>query len=644
MKVNHALIPAAGRGSRLDCAHTVKPLVRLGGIPLIGWNIIRLTELGINKFTVVTGYRGALLEDRLSRLFPQTNLQFIHNNQWREGLGLSVLKGARETGESFVLTMSDHLFEKAIFQKLLEDPQEPVKLAVDHKLHEIYDLDDATRVNTEAGKITEIDKGLAKYNAVDTGLFLADNKLVEALEKAEQETGKSVTLSDGINKLITSSGVGAVDIGAGQWIDIDVPGALVRGEKMVDPDEVPWEETELTVRGVKQKQTTQETSIYHSTLHPTFHFTTAEEQLTEVFFGEGILENIDPHLLIPEANKNSPHVLITDATVYELYGQELEARLTDAGLDVQVLVAEEGEAGKSMESYEELVGLIFDRGIDAGSYIINLGGGCVCNVGGFIASTLYRGIGLVHIPTTLMGQCDAAIGIKQGLNAGRGKNQIGSYYVPEKILVDPQVLQTMDAWLFPDGLSECLKHALGQDREFFEFFLDHEGAIDEPDFLAHAVSKNIELKIELMNTDPKEKREGLVLQYGHTVGHAIEYLSSYQLGHGQSISIGMMAAAEIGRELGIVEEEVVDKHRRLLTKYDLPVHIPEDLELEDIVEMIRFNKRYQSEEMRFVLCSRIGAIHEKEGQYQFPVKKETILPALKQLHKEGVSLSQLSKK
>ncbi len=644
MDVKNALIPAAGRGSRLDCPHTVKPLVRLGGIPLIGWNILRLSRLGIENFTIVTGYRAALLEDQLSQLFPDKNIKFVRNENWQEGLGLSVLQGHNNVESPFVLTMSDHLFEEQIFKTLLNDNQPAVKLAVDHKLHEIYDLNDATRVNVKEGKIKNIGKGLDHYNAVDTGLFLADEKLFSALEKQEKKRGKGLTLSDGIRQLAVKGKVGTVDIKEGSWIDIDVPGALVRAEKMVRPEEVPWNASESVVKNVRQKSPANRGQESNELIHPAFHFTTEQVELTEIFFKDNLLKNIDPDLLIPPENQDSPHVLLTDSTVYDLYGEALEKRLTDHGIDLQVLVAAEGEAGKSMDSYRELIGLIFDRGIDAGSYIINLGGGCVCNVGGFIASTLYRGIGLTHIPTTLMAQDDAAIGIKQGLNEARGKNHIGSYYIPERIIVDPKLLQTMDDWLFPDGLSECLKHALGQDREFFDFFQDYEGSIKDPEFLNKSVRKNIELKINLTNSDPKEKKEALVLQYGHTVGHAVEYLSSYQLGHGQSIAVGMVAAAEIALEAGIAGKEIVEKHRHLLRKYDLPLNIPEEISPEDIIKTIRYNKRYRADEMRFVLISEIGSIHSKDEQYQFSLKEEIVRPALERCQQEGEKLSSIIKK
>ncbi|MFU8802497.1 MAG: 3-dehydroquinate synthase, partial [Bradymonadaceae bacterium] len=297
--------------------------------------------------------------------------------------------------------------------------------------------------------------------------------------------------------------------------------------------------------------------------------------------------------------------------------------------DVRRIVMAEGEEAKTLSNYVHLVEHVLAEGIDERSVLVSLGGGAVCNVCGFIASTLYRGIGLVHIPTTLMAQCDAAISHKQGVNGKLGKNLVGSYYAPSTIAVDVEVLSTLEDWLIPDGLSEVIKHALGQDPEYLQFLLDFDGSMFDLDFLEHVVRKNIELKCALMATDAKEHREGMVLQYGHTIGHPIEYLSGYELNHGQSVAIGMMVSARIARLLGGCDDEMVELHRGILEKFDLPTSIPSYIQPADILAAMRYDKRYLTEGTRMALVDAPGHLWKIDDDYAIPVSeavtKEAIL-------------------
>lgn len=237
MDVKHALIPAAGRGERLDRA-VPKPLVSLASRPLIGWNLQMLSNLGVKYFTVVTGYKGdqieSFLEDRYSRL----NLNFIRNERWEEGQALSVLSGESHVESPFLLLMSDHLFHPGIFEMVIENFSEPFTLAVDFNWESIPDPEDAMLVKVKRERVKAMDKQLESFNAADTGLFVCDNRLFQVLCEALEEKGSGASLSDGMQKLIERDELKAGDIGDRRWLDVDTPALLKRARDWVESGEL----------------------------------------------------------------------------------------------------------------------------------------------------------------------------------------------------------------------------------------------------------------------------------------------------------------------------------------------------------------------------------------------------------------------
>jgi len=260
--------------------------------------------------------------------------------------------------------------------------------------------------------------------------------------------------------------------------------------------------------------------------------------------------------------------------------------------------------------------------------LISLGGGVPCNVCGFVASTMYRGLDLVHLPTSLMAQCDAAISHKQGINGARGKNMVGSYFPPRLIAVDVDVLHTLSSQLIADGLSEVIKHALGQDASYCDLLLEYDGKTDDVDFLETVVNRNIRLKCDLARDDPREEHQAMVLQYGHTVGHPLEHLSGYRLSHGQSVAIGMMVAARVSHLMGACRGELVDLHGRLLARFGLPFEVPFDIRASDVIDALKYNKKYLCEGTRMALLSDVGRLWAVDGEYAIPVSDDVICLAV----------------
>lgn len=615
-----ALIPAAGRGARLDRPNTPKPLVDVGGRPLILHVLDGLEQAGVQEAVVVLGFESKQIARELTN-HPDLSLKvtLVENPAWEHGLASSLLAAREHFDAPFLLAMADHFFDPALVERMAQvslGEELTLGMLVDRDTSRLYDLDAAVKVGLDGERVLDAGRDLDDFDAVDAGLFACRPALFDALEAVLGEA-QPADLTDAVAALAADGQVAARFVGERIWHDIDTPPALIRAEM----DHRKKRRVEA-VFSADIEQTDRQTHEYT--------FVTGKPIETDVFVQRGFVRRPNTIKLIPDESASSPIYVFTDTRVNELYGDDFVGGLSDMGYDVRRIVMAEGEESKTLANYTKLVEHVLGEGIDERSVLVSLGGGAVCNVCGFIASTLYRGIGLVHVPTTLMAQCDAAISHKQGVNGERGKNMVGAYYPPINIAVDVEVLATLEDWLIPDGLSEVVKHALGQDREYLDFLLDYDGAIDDPDFLEAVVRKNIELKCELMAVDPKELREGMVLQYGHTVGHPIEYLSGYDLNHGQSVGIGMMVAARVSRLLGGCDDDILELHRHVIQKYELPTRIPASIQVDDILAMMRFNKRYLTEGTRMALVDGPGTLWSVDDDYAIPVSDAVLREAIEQ--------------
>eukprot|EP00632_Arachnochrysis_sp_CCMP2950_P013940 CAMPEP_0185695952 /NCGR_PEP_ID=MMETSP1164-20130828/4831_1 /TAXON_ID=1104430 /ORGANISM="Chrysoreinhardia sp, Strain CCMP2950" /LENGTH=602 /DNA_ID=CAMNT_0028362823 /DNA_START=77 /DNA_END=1885 /DNA_ORIENTATION=+ len=367
----------------------------------------------------------------------------------------------------------------------------------------------------------------------------------------------------------------------------------------------------------------------------TYHFTTGAPVKTDVLVARGVVKAPEHAAfeIIPKTAASSPIFVFTDETVNGLYGERFVDGFRRLGYDVTKIVVPDGEDAKTLDVFAELADKVLSIGIDKHSILISLGGGAVANVCGFIASTLHRGIGLIHFPTTLLAQCDASISHKQAVNAPHGKNLVGSYYAPLKIVVDPDVLVTLDDWLLPDGFGEIVKHALCQDTDVLLKMLDdHDGDLLDLDFLERAVRRTIELKCEVIDVDPKEKREAVVLIYGHELAHAIETVSHRPgslccLSHGQAVAIGCVVSARVSVALGCCDSSVVQRTIDLCEKYHLPTTVPPDQSIDAIMRALRKTKVYTTEGCQFALLERVGRLFNVDGEYHLPVDDAIIREA-----------------
>ena len=260
----------------------------------------------------------------------------------------------------------------------------------------------------------------------------------------------------------------------------------------------------------------------------------------------------------------------------------------DPGVDHRVFTMPDGEEGKDLGTVEDLCRDWARWGLTRGDVVVAVGGGVVTDTAGFAAAVYHRGIPVVHVATTLLGQIDAAIGGKTGVNLPEGKNLVGAFWQPDAVLCDTEVLGTLPPREYRNGLGEMAKYA----------FL---GVADLPDLpLDEAVAACVRCKAEVVASDERESGRRAILNYGHTLGHALETAGRYDLRHGEAVAIGLVYAAELARRLGRIDSARVAEHRRVVAGYDLPMRLPEGSDPEQLVDLFARDKK-AVEGLTFVL-------------------------------------------
>lgn len=610
-----AIVLAAGKGERLDLYETPKPLAQIGHRPLIERTIRQLQEVGVEKFVIVLGYEADRVEHDLAfhhGLFP-TEPVFVRASDWHGDLFSSVKDAAANMAtsvgsESCFVVMSDLILGENPFRELgskLEEGDIAVLVGLEPEHANVSGA--SSLASVKDGSILEIGRQIKNPSGREVGAYALSFDALKML--ADLDASRS--FQSVLQEFADQGKLSAAEI-HGPWYDVNTPETFVRAE--------------LFLRSQKNENQTQRV-LTGKPLPESFSFINEQIIKTNITVERGIIDRLPEYDLLPESYLDSPHYLLTDKNVDALYGEHVLERLRTSGYNISKIVMDPGEAAKSFENYQRLAEEILAQGIEETSVIFTLGGGAVGNVAGFLASTLYRGIGLVHIPTTVMGQVDAAIGIKQGVNGSKGKNLVGSYYSPLAIIADPAFLDKLPERSIRDGLGECLKHGLAQSKAFFDYLMFYEGDITDLDFLETCVKWNIQLKVDVMKSDFSEEREGLVLQYGHEIGHAVEFLSGFKFYHGEAVVIGMRASAELAHLLGIADREVVEQHIALARRYGFEVDIPSSISTDAIIESLKFSKKARDGN-RFALVDKLGRLWSSHGEFAIPCDKKLIREAV----------------
>ncbi|GAF81037.1 unnamed protein product, partial [marine sediment metagenome] len=302
-------------------------------------------------------------------------------------------------------------------------------------------------------------------------------------------------------------------------------------------------------------------------------------------------------------------VIITDSTVKSLYGDTLRKSLVSDGFKVTILEVPEGEEQKSLETAGSLYHELSNVHAERTTPILALGGGVIGDLAGFVAATYMRGVPLIQVPTTLLAQVDSSIGGKVAVNHGQLKNKIGVFYQPRLVISDITTLRTLPKTEISDGLAEIIKYAVIVDKELFTYLernIDQIKSLDEK-LLEEVVSKSTKIKAEVIEKDERDFGLRNILNYGHTIGHAIESASDFKIGHGEAVAIGMLAAGRISNRLGMLDKNELIRLKGVIQRAGLPVKIL-SLEMEKIIQAIKHDKKILRGKVRFVLAKSIGNV------------------------------------
>jgi 3-dehydroquinate synthase len=321
----------------------------------------------------------------------------------------------------------------------------------------------------------------------------------------------------------------------------------------------------------------------------------------------GALATVGPRL--SELKVGSRAALVSDAAVARLYGKTVMASLESAGFTVATIEVPEGEGAKTLPIAERCWNKLLEAGLDRTSTVLALGGGAVGDVAGFAAATYMRGINFVQLPTTVLAQVDASIGGKTAIDHPLGKNMIGAFHQPRLVVVDPAVARTLPEREFRSGLAEIVKHGIVLDAEYFvELERDAQPLLTRDlAVLERIIGGSCRLKASVVERDEREAELRHVLNYGHTIGHALEATTGYaRFTHGEAVSLGIVAEARLACRLGIASDQTLARQERLLQALGLPVRAAA-IDVEPVVGAMARDKKAKDGRIPFVLAPAIGA-------------------------------------
>lgn len=299
--------------------------------------------------------------------------------------------------------------------------------------------------------------------------------------------------------------------------------------------------------------------------------------------------------------------IVTDSNVEKLYAGEIRELLAPCCREISVYAIPAGEANKNLDEIRKFYEHLIQNRLDRQDLLVALGGGVIGDMTGFAAATYLRGIRFVQVPTTLLSQVDSSIGGKTGVDFDQYKNMVGAFHQPSLVYMNINSLKTLSEEQFSCGMGEILKHGLIRDASYYEWMINHMAEIEErdTDVLFHMVEGSCRIKRQVVEKDPTEKGERALLNFGHTIGHAIEKLKDFQLLHGQCVSLGCVAAAYISWKRGLLSEGEFYEIRDMNVGFGLPITF-DGLKSEDVVEATKRDKKMASGQIKFILLKGIG--------------------------------------
>jgi len=306
-------------------------------------------------------------------------------------------------------------------------------------------------------------------------------------------------------------------------------------------------------------------------------------------------------------------LLVSNPVIFKKYGERAIAALKLVGYEVSSCTLPAGERYKTLKSLQKIYDIALEHRLERSSTIVALGGGVIGDMAGFAAATWLRGINVVQVPTSLLAMVDSSVGGKTGVNHPQGKNLIGAFHQPRFVLIDPSVLKTLPPREFRAGMAEVIKYGIIWDAELFAKLedtkrLDQMRYVDE-ELLQIILSRSCQAKAAVVSKDEKEAGLRAILNYGHTIGHAVESLTGYKLvNHGEAVAIGMVAAGQIAVQLRMWKSADAERQDALIQKAGLPTKLPNVLDIEGILDTLQTDKKVEAGKVRFVIPTQIGAV------------------------------------
>jgi len=332
------------------------------------------------------------------------------------------------------------------------------------------------------------------------------------------------------------------------------------------------------------------------------------DQSYDIAIAPKILDQIGSHLSHLSPKLGQKILIVSNPVIFRLYGQRLTDSLHQAGFLTHSCILPAGERYKTLNSIQKVYQIALEQRLERSSTILALGGGVVGDMAGFAAATWLRGINFVQVPTTLLAMVDAAIGGKTGVNHPQGKNLIGAFHQPRLVAIDPEVLASLPKRELKAAMAEVIKYGVIWDEELF-YELEGLQRLDilSTEVLQTIITRSCQAKADVVSQDEKESGLRAILNYGHTIGHAVESLTKYKIiNHGEGVAIGMAAAGAIAVKLGLWQNSSQYRQLELIKKVGLTTQLPSGLATTDLIDLLQTDKKVKNGRVRFVLPTEIG--------------------------------------
>jgi 3-dehydroquinate synthase len=331
----------------------------------------------------------------------------------------------------------------------------------------------------------------------------------------------------------------------------------------------------------------------------------------EIAIEPGILSQLGNRMM--QLNLGKKVLVISNPEIFNYYGDTCISSLEAAGFETCTHLIPAGEQYKTLQSIQQVYDTALTNHLERSSTFVALGGGVIGDMTGFAAATWLRGVNFVQVPTTLLAIVDASVGGKTGVNHPQGKNLIGAFYQPKLVAIDPLLLKTLPVREFRAGMAEVIKYGVIWDADLFTKLeqAEHLDSLEDisDELLETIISRSCQAKADVVSRDEREAGLRAILNYGHTIGHAIESLTNYkQFVHGEAVAIGMVAAGKIAIQMGLWTQEEAKRQDVLIEKTGLPTDIPAELKIDAILETIKSDKKVKAGKVRFILPTTIGRV------------------------------------